>query len=225
MAQPRWRVRQPAPRVRIMGIAVQHPGRLERWARRAVRPARSPPRLRTPYPDSHQPLRARRATESVRSRGWASRRAARMRPWNRWGRGPGGQTGWQWLRFVGNFVNLTHLVGLAVALIGRASIQRGPRGLIPRRGLPLKFPVAGAFTIGNVHHHRQHLGQEAAGIPTCSSTRRATPGSTSTASACLLPPVRDLHGLVGAAHRRPRGTELLRAAGRAGHRRLRSTFR
>ena len=50
-------------------------------------------------------------------------------------------TGWQWLRFVGNYINLSTIVGLGVAKIGRAEITRGPR---------LKFPVAGAFTIGNV---------------------------------------------------------------------------
>jgi hypothetical protein len=60
------------------------------------------------------------------------------------------KTGWQWLRFVGNIVNLTTLVGLVVALIGRARLRRGPRGLILGEGYRLKFPVAGAFTIGNV---------------------------------------------------------------------------
>jgi hypothetical protein len=60
------------------------------------------------------------------------------------------KTWWQWLRFVGNIVNLTTLGGLLVALIGRARIRRGPRGLILGEGYQLKFPVAGAFTIGNV---------------------------------------------------------------------------
>jgi hypothetical protein len=60
------------------------------------------------------------------------------------------QTAWQWIRFVGNFVNLTTLLGLAVALIGRAEIKRGPRGLFLAEKYHLKFPVAGAFTIGNV---------------------------------------------------------------------------
>ena len=60
------------------------------------------------------------------------------------------KTGWQWLRFVGNIVNLTTPVGLVVALIGRARLCCGPRGLILGEGYRLKFPVAGAFTIGNV---------------------------------------------------------------------------
>ena len=60
------------------------------------------------------------------------------------------QTGWQWLRLVGNVVNLTTPGGLVVALIGDAKIRRGPRGLFLCEGYRLKFPVAGAFTIGNV---------------------------------------------------------------------------
>jgi hypothetical protein len=56
----------------------------------------------------------------------------------------------QWLRFVGNIVNLTTLLGLAVAAIGRAEVRRGPRGLFLAQHYRLKFPVAGAFTIGNV---------------------------------------------------------------------------
>jgi hypothetical protein len=60
------------------------------------------------------------------------------------------KTGWQWLRLIGNVVNLTTLAGLVVALIGRARLRRGPRGLILGEGYRLKFPVAGAFTIGNV---------------------------------------------------------------------------
>jgi hypothetical protein len=60
------------------------------------------------------------------------------------------ETGWQWLRFVGNIVNLTTPAGLLAGLIGRAQLRRGPRGLILGEGYQLKFPVAGAFTIGNV---------------------------------------------------------------------------
>jgi hypothetical protein len=56
----------------------------------------------------------------------------------------------QWLRLIGNIVNLTTLLGLVVALIGRARLRRGPRGLILGEGYRLKFPVAGAFTIGSV---------------------------------------------------------------------------
>jgi hypothetical protein len=59
-------------------------------------------------------------------------------------------TGWQWLRFVGNYINLSTIVGLGVAKVGRAEITRGPRGLYLGERYRLKFPVAGAFTIGNV---------------------------------------------------------------------------
>lgn len=59
-------------------------------------------------------------------------------------------TGWQWARFAGNFINLSTIVGLGVAKIGRATIKRGPRGLFLTEGYHLKFPIAGAFTIGNV---------------------------------------------------------------------------
>jgi hypothetical protein len=59
-------------------------------------------------------------------------------------------TGWQWARFVGNYVNLSTIVGLAVAKLGRASIKLGPRGLYLGEGYRFKFPIAGAFTIGNV---------------------------------------------------------------------------
>ncbi len=60
------------------------------------------------------------------------------------------QTRWQWFRLVGNVINLTTPGGLLVAVIGDAKIRRGPRGLILCEGYRLKFPVAGAFTIGNV---------------------------------------------------------------------------
>jgi hypothetical protein len=59
-------------------------------------------------------------------------------------------SGWQWVRFVGNFINLSTPVGLAVARIGRATIRRGPHGLFLGEGYRFKFPIAGAFTIGNV---------------------------------------------------------------------------
>jgi hypothetical protein len=59
-------------------------------------------------------------------------------------------TGWQWVRFAGNFINLSTIVGLAVAKIGGATIERGPRGLFLGEHYRLKFPIAGAFTIGNV---------------------------------------------------------------------------
>jgi hypothetical protein len=59
-------------------------------------------------------------------------------------------TGWQWFKQVVNVLNLTTLAGLVVAGIGRAKLSRGPRGLFFATGYRLGFPVAGAFTIGNV---------------------------------------------------------------------------
>jgi hypothetical protein len=60
------------------------------------------------------------------------------------------ETPWQWVRAVGNVVNLTTPLGLAIAAIGRATWRRGPRGLVLAEGYRLSFPVAGAFTVGNV---------------------------------------------------------------------------
>ncbi len=59
-------------------------------------------------------------------------------------------TAGQWLRCVGNIANLSTPAGLLVALVGRAEIRRGPRGLFLCEHYRLRFPVAGAFTIGNV---------------------------------------------------------------------------
>ena len=59
-------------------------------------------------------------------------------------------TGWQWVRLVGNLVNLTTPAGLLVAAVGGARIRRGPRGLFVGEGYQLRFPVASAFTIGSV---------------------------------------------------------------------------
>jgi hypothetical protein len=60
------------------------------------------------------------------------------------------ETGWQWVRLAGNFINLSTPVGLAVAGIGRATIRRGPRGLFLAEGYRFTFPIASGFTIGNV---------------------------------------------------------------------------
>jgi hypothetical protein len=59
-------------------------------------------------------------------------------------------SGWQWVKLVGNFVNLSTVAGLLVAKVGRATVRRGPRGLLFANGYRIGFPVAGAFTIGNV---------------------------------------------------------------------------
>jgi hypothetical protein len=53
-------------------------------------------------------------------------------------------------RQVINYVNLSTPLGLLIALIGRAAVRRGEDGLLYAHGYRLRFPVAGAFTVGNV---------------------------------------------------------------------------
>ncbi|HET7724832.1 MAG TPA: hypothetical protein VFK68_09355 [Propionibacteriaceae bacterium] len=53
-------------------------------------------------------------------------------------------------RRVANVVNLSTPLGLAVAGVGRCRISPGQRGLWYAEGYSLPFPVAGAFTVGNV---------------------------------------------------------------------------
>jgi hypothetical protein len=62
-------------------------------------------------------------------------------------------TGLAWpsrVRRLGNRMNLSTPLGLAVARLGRARVRPGPRGLLLADGYRLPFPVAGAFTIGDV---------------------------------------------------------------------------
>ena len=54
------------------------------------------------------------------------------------------------MRRLGNRLNLSTPLGLAVARLGRAQVRPGPRGLLLADGYRLPFPVAGAFTIGDV---------------------------------------------------------------------------
>ena len=54
------------------------------------------------------------------------------------------------LRVVGNAMNLTTPLGLCIARLGRARLRPGPRGLLLAEGYRLPFPVAGAFTVGDV---------------------------------------------------------------------------
>jgi hypothetical protein len=54
------------------------------------------------------------------------------------------------LRLVVNAINLSTLLGLAVAFAGRARPQAAPDGLFVARGYALGLPAAPAFTIGNV---------------------------------------------------------------------------
>lgn len=55
-----------------------------------------------------------------------------------------------WIRAVANTVNLSTPVGLAIAAAGRARFRRGPDGLVFAENYRLPFPIAGAFTVGNV---------------------------------------------------------------------------
>jgi len=57
---------------------------------------------------------------------------------------------WWRVRAAANAINGSTLLGLVVATLGRARLQRGPRGLVLATGYRLPFPVAGAFTVGDV---------------------------------------------------------------------------
>ncbi|MEV0969087.1 hypothetical protein [Microtetraspora glauca] len=57
---------------------------------------------------------------------------------------------WHRFRQVVNVVNLSTPVGLLIALIGGATPRKGEHGLILAHGYRIPFPVAGAFTVGNV---------------------------------------------------------------------------
>ena len=63
---------------------------------------------------------------------------------------PAGLTRRHRLRRLGNLVNLSTPLGLAVARLGGAEVSPGPRGLLLADGYRLPFPVAVAFTVGNV---------------------------------------------------------------------------
>jgi hypothetical protein len=54
------------------------------------------------------------------------------------------------MRAVGNLTNLSTPAGLLVAALGRSRVQRRPGGLFLAEDYRLRFPPAGAFTIGNV---------------------------------------------------------------------------
>ncbi|MGW3345154.1 hypothetical protein ACWDA3_17725 [Nonomuraea rubra] len=49
-----------------------------------------------------------------------------------------------------NYANLSTPLGLLIAIVGGASRLPGPDGLILAFGYRYRFPVAGAFTVGNV---------------------------------------------------------------------------
>lgn len=56
----------------------------------------------------------------------------------------------QGVRRAGNLLNLSTPVGLLIARLGRAELRQGPRGLLLADGYRFGFPIAAAFTVGNV---------------------------------------------------------------------------
>lgn len=49
-----------------------------------------------------------------------------------------------------NYVNLSTPLGLLLARLGRARVTAGPDGLLLAYGYRFRFPIASAFTVGNV---------------------------------------------------------------------------
>lgn len=68
-------------------------------------------------------------------------------------------TTWQRVRFIGNWIDLATPFGLLVSRLGGAALRQGPRGLYLADGYRYRFPVAAAFTIGNVVITRQSWGE------------------------------------------------------------------
>lgn len=66
-------------------------------------------------------------------------------------------TGWTRLREVLNWVNLSTPLGFLLALIGGAKVSRGSRGTYRAPGYRYRFPIGGAFAVGNVILTRQDL--------------------------------------------------------------------
>ena len=61
------------------------------------------------------------------------------------------------VRQVVNAVNGSTLLGLGIALVGRARVGRGPRGILLATGFRIGFPPASAFTVGDVVLTRHDL--------------------------------------------------------------------
>lgn len=59
-------------------------------------------------------------------------------------------TPWTRIRTALNWINLSTLLGLAIARLGGASIVRRGRGTYLATGYRFGFPVASAFTVGSV---------------------------------------------------------------------------
>jgi len=66
-------------------------------------------------------------------------------------------TFWTRVRTVLNWINLSTLLGLAIAKIGGATITRRGRGTYLATGYRYNFPVASAFTIGSVIDSKHDL--------------------------------------------------------------------
>ncbi|MFI7452512.1 hypothetical protein ACIBQX_33810 [Nonomuraea sp. NPDC049714] len=54
------------------------------------------------------------------------------------------------VRRVVNYVNLATPLGLLLCVVGGATRRPGPDGLVLACGYRFRFPIAGAFTVGNV---------------------------------------------------------------------------
>jgi hypothetical protein len=59
-------------------------------------------------------------------------------------------------RKAANYVNLATPFGLLIAKVGGATCRPGPDGLVLAYGYRYRFPIAGAFTVGNVVLTRAH---------------------------------------------------------------------
>ncbi|MGJ9411507.1 hypothetical protein ACHAAC_02255 [Aeromicrobium sp. CF4.19] len=70
-----------------------------------------------------------------------------------------GQTSWTRVREIVNWLNLSTPLGLAVARLGGAHVVRHERGTWLAGGYRWGFPVAGAFTVGNVILSRRDVEQ------------------------------------------------------------------
>ena len=57
---------------------------------------------------------------------------------------------WWQVRRALNLANGSTALGLGIAALGRARVARGPRGLLLATGYRIRFPIATAFTVGNV---------------------------------------------------------------------------
>jgi hypothetical protein len=66
-------------------------------------------------------------------------------------------TPWTRVRTAINWINLSTLLGLAIARIGGATITRRGRGTYLASGYRWSFPVASAFTVGSVIDSRHDL--------------------------------------------------------------------